>query len=88
VLTRAQQLFSTPLTQCEPEQPTFPDAVSNRESRQSSFAIQAPLERKDTQRCGVHGSPMAWQKGRAGYFWSCHEKLPDGSWCSYRPHPR
>ena len=32
--------------------------------------------------CEVHGVPMTWQKGRKGYFWSCHERMPDDSWCS------
>jgi hypothetical protein len=35
--------------------------------------------------CADHQVPMVWQKGRKGYFWSCHEKNPDGSWCSYKP---
>jgi hypothetical protein len=35
--------------------------------------------------CGVHNIPMVWQKGKRGDFWSCHEKDPDGSYCSYRP---
>src|SRR5690349_9354955 len=35
--------------------------------------------------CEVHGLPMDWQKGRKGSFWSCHQKMPDGSWCSYKP---
>jgi hypothetical protein len=35
--------------------------------------------------CGVHQVPMVRVTGRKGSFWSCHEKLADGSWCSYRP---
>ncbi len=35
--------------------------------------------------CEVHDVPMVRVQGRKGPFWSCHEKLPDGSWCSYRP---
>ena len=35
--------------------------------------------------CEVHQMPMTWQHGRKGYFWSCHEKLPNGDWCKYRP---
>jgi hypothetical protein len=49
---------------------------------QSSTPIQpdgsAPL-------CGVHEISMVLMHGRRGDFWSCHEKNPDGSWCSYRP---
>jgi hypothetical protein len=35
--------------------------------------------------CGVHQLPMVRVQGRKGPFWSCHEKMADGSWCSYRP---
>lgn len=35
--------------------------------------------------CGVHEMPMVLMHGRRGDFWSCHEKNPDGSWCSYKP---
>ena len=35
--------------------------------------------------CPTHGEPMTWQKGRKGHFWSCHNRLEDGSWCSYKP---
>src|SRR5438045_3168993 len=35
--------------------------------------------------CAVHQVPMARMHGRKGPFWSCHEKLPDGGWCRYKP---
>src|SRR5947209_3487149 len=35
--------------------------------------------------CGVHQVPLVLVSGRRGDFWSCHEKNPDGSWCSWRP---
>src|SRR4051794_16748419 len=35
--------------------------------------------------CELHQVPMIWQQGRKGYFWSCHEKNADGSWCDYKP---
>lgn len=35
--------------------------------------------------CEVHNTPMVWQQGRKGYFWSCHQRNTDGSWCSYKP---
>ena len=35
--------------------------------------------------CGVHQLPMHLMNGKRGPFWSCHEKLSDGSWCNYRP---
>ena len=36
--------------------------------------------------CAMHNVPMVWQKGRKGFFWSCHERNADGSFCSYRPN--
>ena len=35
--------------------------------------------------CSVHQVPMVRVNGRKGPFWSCHEQLADGRWCSYRP---
>lgn len=42
-------------------------------------------EEREAPICAVHDVPMVWQKGRKGYFWSCHERNPNGSFCSYRP---
>src|SRR3954471_21260160 len=35
--------------------------------------------------CPTHEQPLHWQKGRKGYFWSCHNRNEDGSWCDFRP---
>jgi hypothetical protein len=35
--------------------------------------------------CAIHNLPMVKVQGKRGEFWSCHEKMADGSWCSYRP---
>jgi hypothetical protein len=35
--------------------------------------------------CPVHGKPMWHQQGKHGWFWSCHQRDEDGSYCSYRP---
>jgi hypothetical protein len=35
--------------------------------------------------CGLHQVAMIWQRGRRGHFWSCHERLPDGRWCPFKP---
>ncbi len=43
----------------------------------------APPEQ--TPSCAIHKQPMAEMKGPKGTFWSCHQKLDDGSWCPYRP---
>ena len=39
--------------------------------------------------CALHQVPMVRVQGRTGPFWSCHEKMPNGSWCSFKPrsHP-
>jgi hypothetical protein len=35
--------------------------------------------------CRVHDVLMVGVTGRRGFFWSCHTKNPDGTWCTYRP---
>ena len=35
--------------------------------------------------CGNHHVPMNLMHGKRGAFYSCHERMPDGSWCNYRP---
>jgi hypothetical protein len=43
------------------------------------------VEPEEKEICGIHNVPMVWQPGRKGYFWSCHIKNEDDSWCTYRP---
>lgn len=50
---------------------------------QRSAAEQA-LDREETPICRVHGVAMVRVDGKRGPFWSCHEKNPDDSWCSYK----
>ena len=35
--------------------------------------------------CAIHNKAMVSVNGKKGPFWSCHEKLQDGSWCPYKP---
>jgi len=41
--------------------------------------------------CGIHNKPMVWKTGvskttgKPYAFWSCNEKMPDGSWCKFKP---
>jgi hypothetical protein len=35
--------------------------------------------------CAIHNVAMIRMHGQKGEFWSCHEKLEDGSWCPYKP---
>ena len=43
---------------------------------------------EQTPICAVHRVPMVKQPGKYGEFWSCHQRNPDGSFCSYRPEDR
>jgi len=40
---------------------------------------------EDTPICPIHQAQMVKQQGKFGSFWSCHQRSPDGSWCTYRP---
>ncbi|HZT08412.1 MAG TPA: hypothetical protein VFC51_15405 [Chloroflexota bacterium] len=44
----------------------------------SSNTEEAPI-------CQVHQVPMVLMNGRKGPFYSCHERMDDGSFCTYRP---
>lgn len=41
--------------------------------------------------CSIHGTPMQWKSGigktsgKPYAFWSCSQKLADGSWCNGKP---
>jgi AraC family transcriptional regulator of adaptative response/methylated-DNA-[protein]-cysteine methyltransferase len=45
------------------------------------------VRERQAARCAVHHVPMIRVYGRNGPFWSCHEKMPSGEWCSYQPRP-
>ena len=44
-----------------------------------------PTESATPPLCAIHNLPMVKMHGKRGEFWSCHERLPDGSWCPFRP---
>ena len=52
---------------------------------QANLDITPPTQPSTAPRCGVHQSPMKLMQGKRGPFYSCHERMPDGSWCNYRP---
>ena len=52
--------------------------VKDRDNRVEEVQEETPI-------CAVHHVPMVRQKGKYGYFWSCHERSEDGSFCSYKP---
>lgn len=35
--------------------------------------------------CAIHKTPMTRRSKDGRSWWSCSEKLDDGSWCPYRP---
>lgn len=35
--------------------------------------------------CAIHGTPMTRVSNARGSFWSCHERIADGTFCPYRP---
>ena len=44
---------------------------------------------EETPICAIHHKPMQKRPSRqGGYFWSCSEKLDDGTWCPYKPKGR
>ena len=55
--------------------------------RPGTTSVQAQ-QTEEPPVCTVHQVPMARVQGRKGPFWSCHEKLPDGNWCSFKPSAR
>ncbi len=60
--------------------------VDGQEEKQAKGKeSQAEEAQEETPICAVHHVPMVRQKGRYGYFWSCHERNADGSFCSYKP---
>jgi hypothetical protein len=74
-LQRAQQLFPT-LT---------PNPVTEKRFEQVNLDIQVPTQSTTAPICGNHHISMKLIHGKIGDFYSCHEKMDDGSWCDYRP---
>jgi hypothetical protein len=45
----------------------------------------SPALAAEPPECAIHHQPMVSVNGKKGQFWSCHQKLEDGSWCPYKP---
>jgi hypothetical protein len=58
--------------------PTSEGPGPSNQSLRSTDDAEPPI-------CAVHHLPMVNVQGKKGAFWSCHQKLPDGSWCAFRP---
>ncbi|MCC6192280.1 MAG: hypothetical protein IT318_24880 [Anaerolineales bacterium] len=48
-------------------------------------AAGAGADDEEAPMCAIHKTPMKKRKGQNGSFWSCPQKLDDGSWCPYKP---
>ncbi len=61
------------------------------EGKQAAKAQGTPQPTGEPPVCAIHGKPMEWKSGvsktngRPYGFWSCTEKLADGSYCPYKP---
>ena len=44
----------------------------------------APAASPTPPACPLHLKLTTLVNGKRGPFWSCHEKSPDGRWCSYK----
>jgi len=53
------------------------------EAKPAQLTADALTEQEPT--CQIHGVAMTGVNGRRGFFWSCHTKNADGTWCTYRP---
>lgn len=38
--------------------------------------------------CPFHNKPMTKRTGQYGDFYTCSTKMPDGSWCPYKPEKK
>ena len=45
----------------------------------------SPAPGQEAPVCAIHHQSMVSVNGKKGQFWSCHQKLEDGSWCPYKP---
>jgi hypothetical protein len=63
-----------------PSAPVVPTPV-----QQIQAAFAQPEKSQQAPTCAIHHQPMNLMNGKRGSFWSCHEKMDDGSWCSYKP---
>ena len=56
-----------------------------------SVASQPTTTPQTPPTCGIHNIPMTWKvgvsktSGKSYAFWACSGKMPDGSWCTYKP---
>jgi hypothetical protein len=71
-----------------PPAPRRADAPTTTAVPQPPLQMSAPQPATAAPICGIHHKPMKLMNGRRGEFWSCHEKMPDGGWCTFKPRER
>ena len=75
------RLAAKPCQTLSKEQWEGPDRVARAEAH----ALQEEATQEEPPICAVHHLAMAKVQGKRGAFWSCHAKMPDGTWCSFKP---
>lgn len=60
-------------------------SLSKEGWEQINQAVRSVAEDAEPPTCAVHDLPMVNVQGKKGAFWSCHQKMADGSWCNFRP---
>lgn len=60
-------------------------AEGDREEIHQDQSVVSTVDSEEPPICGVHNLPMVKVQGKKGAFWSCHQKMPDGSWCTFKP---
>lgn len=53
--------------------------------RKGAETAEPAGDSEDAPLCAIHNKPMVKRSKDGRSWWSCNEKLPDGSWCPYKP---
>lgn len=60
-------------------------APTGKGTQGKAQAQQGDAAQEDAPVCAIHGKPMTRRSKDGRSWWSCSEKLSDGTWCPYRP---
>jgi hypothetical protein len=69
-------------------EPSWNSATSKEHLSPAQTVQSAPT---NVPVCQIHQMPMTWKTGvskttnKPYAFWSCSGKMPNGTWCSYKP---
>src|SRR5947209_5447482 len=50
----------------------------------TALRLTVPAQPSGAPVCQIHQKAMSWVNKNGG-FWSCHNRMQDGSWCKYKP---